>query len=220
LSAEDFIRLLERNGEGWTNFFLDACTALRVNGISGDYVEFGSEGANTINRAYKAVTALALDCHLWAFDSFEGLPEHTDPRDDHPMWVPGVGAGVDRFHSLCAQYGVPADAYTAVEGYYDVTLPALGDSGAPADVALAYIDCNLYSSTVTVLEFLRPRLKHGMIVAFDDYFCWSPTDPSGERVALLEFEAANPAWHFLPFKDFNWGGRAFVVEDAGRLPGR
>ena len=57
---------------------------------------------------------------------------------------------------------------------------------------MAYIDCNLYSSTVTVLEFLAPRLKHGMIVAFDDYFCWSPTQVSGERFALHEFTRITP----------------------------
>jgi hypothetical protein len=78
----------------------------------------------------------------------------------------------------------------------------------------------MYSSTVTVLDFLAPRLKHGMIIAFDDYFCWSPTHPSGERVALLEFEHTHPHWHMLEFQRFNWAGRAFVVEDARTLPGR
>ena len=49
---------------------------------------------------------------------------------------------------------------------------------APTDIALAYIDCDLYSSTMPVLEFLLPRLKNGMIIAFDDYFCWSATQLS------------------------------------------
>jgi hypothetical protein len=213
-----FAKALGRNMEGWSGFLWDCFLGLRVNGISGDYVEFGSEGANTLSRAHDAIQAMGVPRHLWAFDSFEGLPPAADPRDDHPMWRPGMGSGLDRFHELCAGYGVPRDAYTAVVGYYEDTLPTLGDGGAPTDIALAYVDCNMYSSTVEVLRFLRPRLKHGMVVAFDDYFCWSSREPSGERVALLEFEAANPQWHFLHFKDFNWSGRAFVVEDAGRLP--
>jgi hypothetical protein len=48
----------------------------------------------------------------------------------------------------------------------------------------------MYSSTRTVLSFLESRLKHGMIVAFDDYFCWSSTQISGERRAFVEFVAA------------------------------
>jgi hypothetical protein len=42
-------------------------------------------------------------------------------------------------------------------------------------VALACVDCDI---------------KHGMIVAFDDYFCWSSTQISGERRAFVEFVAA------------------------------
>ena len=86
------------------------------------------------------------------------------------------------------------------------------------DIALAYVDCDLYSSTVTVLEFLEPRLKHGMIVAFDDYFCWSPTDVSGERAALHEFLTVHPEWNFHRYKDVHWSGVSFVVERVASLP--
>ena len=58
----------------------------------------------------------------------------------------------------------------------------------PANIALAFIDCDMYSSTRSVLGFLMPRLKHGMIIAFDDYFCWiRRPQPSGERRAMLDF---------------------------------
>ena len=114
---------------------------------------------------------------------------------------------------------MPTDAYTTIEGFYEDTLPPRGVDGPPADIALAYIDCNLYTSTVTVMEFLRPRLKHGMIVGMDDWFCWSPTGVSGERVVLHEFEQANPEWRFHRFKEIGWGGLSFVVERRDALPG-
>ena len=98
-----------------------------------------------------------------------------------------------------------------MEGYYDQSLPAIGD-GEPRDIALAYIDCNMYSSAVTVFEFLEPRLKHGMILAFDDYFCWSPTEVSGERSALHEFEQAHPEWSFLRYQNIARAGLSFAVE--------
>lgn len=215
-SVQDGLRLLvERNAAGWQGFMFDAMVALGVNAIGGDYVEFGAEGGNTLTAAWRAVSGLGQHRHLWAFDSFAGLPASADPRDRHPQFKPGYGLGLAAFHETVAGRGVPREAYTAVAGFYEETLRGRTE---PADIALAYIDCNLYSSTVTVLEFLAPRLKHGMIVAFDDYYCWSPTGPSGERVAFLEFQAAHPEWHFLPFSRFNWGGLAFVVEDASQLP--
>jgi O-methyltransferase len=194
--------------------FFDVSVALGVNGISGDYVEFGSWGAETLRIAYRSFGGSGR--HLWAYDSFQGLPAATDPRDEHPGWWSGGEGqgGVDAFHAMCADKGIPRQAYTAVEGYYSDTLPPLGADGPPVDIGFAYLDCNMYSSTVSALDFLSPRLKHGMVIGFDDYWCWSPTDVSGERIAFDEFRAAHPQWHFERYKDAGWGGVTFVVEQA------
>lgn len=210
-------RAVNRQIEGYAAFFYDSFVNLNVNGISGDYVEFGSWGANTLNLAHRAMVASGRTRHAWAFDSFEGLPDAQDDRDHHPGWQPGSDlgqGGVEKFHEACADHGIPRDAYTAVAGYYDATLPPLGTSEAPADIALAYVDCNMYSSTLSVLEFLEPRLKHGMILAFDDYFCWSATQVSAERSAFLQFERRLPQWHFERYRDVHRAGVSFVVERA------
>ena len=214
-------RALEKAQRDLGEFFLDAFTALNVNGISGDYVEFGSAGATTMRAAHDVVGHTSVPRHLWAFDSFQGLPEAADPRDHHPGWYSGGAGqgGVEAFRAMCDDHGVPRSAYTTVVGYYDETLPALGDGG-PTDVALAYLDCNMYSSTVAALDFLSPRLKQGMVLAFDDYWCWSAGDVSGERSAFLEFAAAHPQWHFERFKDVHRAGVSFVVERADLLAPR
>jgi hypothetical protein len=216
------VRTIDKKIADIGTFFWDAFIALRVNGIAGDYVEFGSWGGNTLRLAHEHVRDAGHPRHLWAYDSFEGLPETGDPRDAHPGWRaggPGQGGGVGKFQEVCDAHGIPREAYTAVEGYFDDTLPPLGTDGPPADIALAYLDCNMYSSTVSALRFLSPRLKHGMVIAFDDYWCWSPTDVSGERAAFAEFEAAHPQWRFFRFKDVGWGGLSFVVERFDALPG-
>jgi hypothetical protein len=205
--------------QGEADFFWNAFVALRVNGISGDYAEFGCHTGGSFQGAHKAISALGPPRHLWAFDSWDTLPDD-HPRDAHPGWdsVTAGAGGVENFHRACERHGIPRGAYTTIEGYYRDSLPPLGAEGAPTDIALAYIDCDLYSSTVSVLEFLAPRLKHGMIVAFDDWFCWSPTDVSGERAALAEFLAAHPEWRFDRYQNIHWSGLAFVVERADTLP--
>lgn len=72
----------------------------------------------------------------------------------------------------------------------------------------------MYSSTRTVLEFLLPRLKYAMIIAFDDYFCWSATARAGERQAQLDVLEGNRKWCLLRYRDFGWAGRSFLVESA------
>jgi O-methyltransferase len=211
------LKTIDRMNEGLAGFFWDAFTALMVNQISGDYVEFGSWGCNTLQHAFHASQQFGGSRHLWAFDSFQGLPPMTDPRDQHAglsAGGPGQG-GVGAFYAKCDGFGVPRGMYTAVEGFFEDTLPSLGATGEPRDVALAYVDCNLYSSTVSVLEYLGPRLKPGMIIGFDDYYLWNnKSGASGEREALNEFIDAHPQWQFHRFKDIHWCGVAFVVEHS------
>ena len=210
-------RAIQRTLRSKSTFFEHAFVALSFNGISGDYAEFGCYGGTSMWLAWQEITANPLDRHMWAFDSFAGLPETGDPRDEHPAWIPStMSMNVDDFHAVLASRGVPRDAYTTVGGFFAESLPPLGPDGPPRDIALAYVDCDLYSSTVSVLEFLEPRLKHGMILAFDDYYCWTDTDVSGERAALDEFAADHPEWNFHRYMSIDWAGVAFVVEDAIR----
>jgi hypothetical protein len=199
---------------GRQEFFFKALKALRFNGIDGDYAEFGSWGGMTFALAYRESKRHGHAAKLWAFDSFQGLPTPEGPADAHPEWTEGkMATSLEHFHTVCARNGIPPDAYNVVPGFYEQTLATMMPTDAPADIALAYVDCDLYSSTKTVLEFLKPRMKHGMIVAFDDYFCWSRSQISGERRAMLEFSAANDDWEWVPFVQFGWHGTSFVIED-------
>lgn len=195
-------------------FFYRAFRALSFNGIDGDYAEFGCWGGITFALAYHEAKRHGHKAKFWAFDSFQGLPVPQEVVDDHPVWTEGIMAtSLDEFHRICASNKIPRDAFNVVPGFYDQTLPKLSPTDPPENIALAYIDCDLYSSTKTVLEFLKPRIKHGMILAFDDYFCWSASQLSGERKAMLEWLANDNKWTLLPYVQFGWHGISFVVED-------
>ncbi|GJM37311.1 MAG: hypothetical protein DHS20C19_06780 [Acidimicrobiales bacterium] len=216
-------RAVHRILHGYLEFFYDAWTNLNINAISGDYVEFGSWGGNTMNQAYKALCLTGLtDRHLWAYDSFDTLPEAQDDRDYHPGWNPGGamgGGGVDKFYEACDRHGIPREAYTATEGYFEDTIGTAEPDDPPADIAMCLIDCNLYSSAATCMEWLQPRLKHGMILAFDDYWCWSPDKISGEQSLLMEFQRDHPEWTFDRYHTIARAGLSFVVFDAAQMPG-
>jgi O-methyltransferase len=198
-------------------FLWSAFTALKFNGITGDYVEFGCCGANTFCMAYKIATSSRLHgsfgpIHFWAFDSFQGFPARSGEADEHPLWNQGdMSFPLDQFHEICRFRGVPRDAYTVVPGYYNESLTRSGEP-RPEKIGLAYIDCDMYSSTKDVLQFLMPRLQHGMILAFDDYFCYSSDRISGERLAATEVFANDPTWKLYPYIQFGWHGMSFIVE--------
>src|SRR6476646_8594834 len=178
--------------DGRYEFFRRAFRTAAFNGISGDYVEFGCDGCRTFSQAFYEMRRAGQRRMLWAFDSFAGLPPDDLNADEHPKWVAGGWTtGISDFHRLAERKGLPRESYRTVEGFYDRTIGPDASYGGPLpdDIAIAYIDCDLYTSTLCVLHFLRQRLKHGMIIAFDDYFCFSATRISGERRAFLEFQA-------------------------------
>jgi len=208
----------QQERDGRYDFFRKALTALAFNGIEGDYAEFGCNSATTFCMVHKLQTEYPYALgpfHQWAFDSFQGLPAPAEARDDHPRWVTGqYTTPVDEFHRICASRGVPRSAYTVVPGYYDTSLHPAAPGPRPDKIRLAYVDCDMYASTRDVLAFLVPRLQHGMIIAFDDYHCYSPKLPSGERMAALEVFGDNPRWRLAPYVQYGWHGMSFIVEAA------
>ena len=137
----------------------------------------------------------------WAFDSFEGLPDPGSTTDrGHPSWQMGrYAVGQDRFRANLQSMGVPEDDVTVVAGFFSDSLAVQRRPKLPSRVALAYVDCDMYSSTVDVLDYLKEILATGSIVAFDDWFCWSPVGRSGEELALRELFRACPELEFNPY---------------------
>lgn len=110
------------------------------------------------------------------FDSFEGLPE--DWRSGFPQGFFGhVNAADFGGRELCV-------------GWFEDTIPPFfADNDDP--IALLHVDCDLYSSTVTVLEACMPRLVDGAVVVFDEFFNY-PAWEQHEAKAWREYLAAHP----------------------------
>ena len=195
-------------------FLYSAFYLMNTNKISGDYAEFGCFGCMTFSLAYKEALRQGLDMRFWAFDSFEGLPAPKEKKDLHPSFPKGaMSMSIDEFIIKCEQNNIPRDIYEIIPGFYDQSLKEENDLSLPTDISIAYIDCDLYSSTMDVLKFLYPRLKHGMIIAFDDYFMYTSKEISGNRNAMLEVFTDALPFKLLPYMQFSHVGQSFIVED-------
>lgn len=114
-------------------------------------LEFGVSTGGSLRRI---VAGMPAESRVIGFDSFDGLPEH---------WRVGFDRGMFR--------ATPPDVDGAelVIGLYSDTLPEwVPDEDDPA-IALVHIDCDLYSSTRTVLEHIGPLLKPGALIVFDEF---------------------------------------------------
>lgn len=166
--------------------------------IPGNIVEFGvADGGSTrvlqgeLNRHQRGRISGPRKA-IFACDSFEGLPEGYENA------APGA----------FAQDGVPhIPGVRIVQGYFDHSLtPELAKE--VGSVALASLDADLYSSTMTALRWLTPLLHTGSLLLFDEYIGEDESEKRAhdewaretgvETVTLAEFRREPSGWGTAP----------------------
>ena len=105
------------------------------------------------------------------FDSFRGLPS---------AWG-GEPEGV--YSTDGALPDVP-DTVTLHEGLFEDTLQPFLDIN-PGAVRFCNIDCDIYTSTVTVLDGIASRIVPGSVLVFDEYLI-NPTWRDDEHLAFQQ----------------------------------
>lgn len=113
-------------------------------------LEFGVYTGGTLT----AIAEHRGDGRVFGFDSFQGLPE---------LWRAGFDTGAFAVDGLPDVPGAEL-----VVGLFADTLPGfLAQHPGPVD--FLHVDSDLYSSAVTVLDLVGPRLRPGSIVLFDEF---------------------------------------------------
>jgi Macrocin-O-methyltransferase (TylF) len=136
--------------------------------LDGHYMEFGVFTGGTIRYIARQIGNKIIH----GFDSFEGFPE---------VWS-GYNLGNKTFDTQGRMPRVPQNVLL-YRGLFDESVPKwLADN--PGPVAFIHIDCNIYSSTKTILDMLASRLVPGSIILFDEYFNY----PGWERHEFKAFQ--------------------------------
>ncbi len=117
-----------------------------------DILEFGVWRGSTINYMARILPLV----QFYGFDSFEGLSE---------PWIYNNKGAFDNSKEL----PFVEKNVKLIEGYFADTLPDFS-SHYKGDTKLIHIDCDLYSSTVTIFENIESLLKPGLIIVFDEFF--------------------------------------------------
>lgn len=127
---------------------------------------------------------------VFGFDSFKGLPED---------WRDGFSAGA----FACNPPYVPCDRCSLVIGLFEDTLPDFDFD----DIGLVHIDCDLYSSTATVLKYVGPHLNSGCYVVFDEWHGY-PGCERDEQRAWREFaKRSGIRWNVVGHSFQQWAIR-------------
>jgi O-methyltransferase len=176
------------------------------NRIPGDFIEFGTLFGDLSIDAYYENKDFGNRCQLYFFDSFKGLPSTPEPYDQNLLEPGSFSFSLGKYKKRLKKFGVELNRVNIYEGFFSETL---GDNVGPDKVAIAWVDCDLYSSTAQVLTYLTNRLTEGSLLIMDDYFLFESYD-KGARLAMKEWLLENPKIKLASYRDFHWAGRAFI----------
>ena len=121
-------------------------------------LEFGVEKGASTNFLARLLRERGDSMIVHAFDSFEGLP--------------GEWSGTFERKGKFSQKGKPPKVLRNVrlhKGWFKETIPAFLTNN-DRKISLIHIDCDLYSSTKTILDGVGDLLQPGSIIVFDEYF--------------------------------------------------
>jgi predicted O-methyltransferase YrrM len=151
---------------------------------------------------------------FFAYDSFEGLPEH---RADHSVeiWKRGaLATSVEQFREIVEAHGIYTDRIHTIKGFYDQSLTAHLQRkflDEEEKIALVTIDCDLYESAVPVFRFIEPMLQEGSVIYLDDLFAGYKGSPEkGVAKAFREFKKRS-RFKFVRHLDVGWWGRSYIA---------
>lgn len=187
--------------------------------LEGDYLEFGVLRGDTFRNAiraarqgYRATKEGRFPGRFIAFDSFAGLPRVASMGDGINPYAKG------EFSASRADFernlGRLLDTFPIeiVPGWFDETLKAeTAERLGLHKAAFVHVDCDLYESTVPVLEFVTPFLQTGTILYFDDWFSYRGSMEHGESRAAREWLERHPRIRLVDYRQVGITGKMFIV---------
>lgn len=160
--------------------------AIELAELDGYVLEFGVYKGKTLKHMCKTFSKKQP---IYGFDSFEGLPEPWYTTTDQTLETVAHPKGY--FSGVSVEQLKFKDNVKLIKGFFDTSLPEWLQEHTDFVIKLLHIDCDLYSSTKTVFEYLNDFIVPGTIIVFDEMYPWGGAEydlwHEGEYKALVEW---------------------------------
>ena len=194
---------------------------LNVDGVNGDYFEFGVAHGHSMRSAQQAVKhshsnklgVKQIQRQLFGFDTFDKFIGGGE-IDAHPTWD-GDAFNVP-YHKVKARFKTDSSIHlikidvnllSASEEKYQYA-----DFGILNKAAVILFDMDLFGPTLSALTWMGGSIQQGTFLIFDEFFSFSGNSRKGEARALQQFLDSNPNIKVRDFGNYGAGGKVFVVD--------
>lgn len=179
----------------------------------GDYLEFGVFNGSSLGSAYLTAKKMNLkSMRFFGFDSFEGLPKGTD--EEHDILQKGFYCcPFNKTKECLKRRGVNPEKVIWVKGLYSDTLNDKTIKNKDiGNIGIVFVDCDTYSSSKTVLDFLAPIITKPAIICLDDWKLYDmDIKGTGEYKSFNEFLERNTHIKAKEIKSYNRKSKTFLL---------
>ena len=162
------------------------------------YFEFGVASGDSLINYIKSVEIYCKinkknisEFYIYVFDSFEGLPDKAHKADETNDWEKGMFSFSKEYVlNKVVKTSFPIGNIKIVKGYFENSL----DDSLLEEIknkkhypSIINIDCDYYSSTKTIFNWIETLLKSGCIFYFDDFWAFHGHPDMGECKMIHEW---------------------------------
>jgi len=164
-------------------------------GVHGDIMEFGCRWGQNV-ALFNALRGIfePFNRHkkIIAFDTFSGFPKVHKKDGTHDMMIKNALFTHKNHHEFLEKILKAHEElnplnhlkkFEIVKGDAIKEVPKYLKNNPHTIISLAFFDFDIYEPTKKVLEYIKPRLVKGSIIAFDEL---NDPDAPGETLALME----------------------------------
>jgi len=190
-------------------FLLDIRGYLKINRISGNYVEFGSYRSEMQYSAFRIFEELGLIQKYIGLDTFSGEPPLTQMDEEanfHEKERDFLSDYEETSNFVQRRMGKKG---CLIKGNFQSAeiREAIIQSGP---IAVSVVDCNLLSSIQSAVRLTLETIRPGGVLFIDDYFAnFSKGYPASKEV--LEKEIVEKGLELLDFNSYPPFAKAFIV---------
>lgn len=148
----------------WPDFYRHVTSCVNIDGL---WLDFGTGPGLIMNNLDPYIPH-----KIYGFDWFGGLPEDWIVSDTETLPIGSFKLVKERATSIESFIDYLEKIHpklTVVCGLFADTLPAFLQEH-PEPCAFAHVDCDLYSSTKTILDLLTDRIVSGTVILFDEFY--------------------------------------------------
>tara|TARA_B110000438_G_scaffold294269_1_gene335418 strand:+ start:282 stop:959 length:678 start_codon:yes stop_codon:yes gene_type:complete len=137
-----------------------------IDSIEGDYIEFGIFTGACINHANLTWNKIKKNYDVkrkfYGLDSFEGFPDD----NEHKHFESNNFKSSFEFSKKLEKKFL--NQCFIIPGFFNNTIPSLKDNYKLNKIAIAFIDCDLYSSSLPCIDFIKKNISNGGYIIVDD----------------------------------------------------